>query len=93
MLYVHVICYLQSRTIGYIEQKMVMKESKSMFPVYKPPGPTDRSRGFHGLRAVHDQMTTADLASNEEADLALREAKACSGLQCLIGVALLGINN
>jgi len=36
-------------------------------------------------------MTIADLASNEEADLALREAQARSGFQGLISVALLGI--
>jgi hypothetical protein len=42
------------------------------------------------MRALHDHMTTADIANNEEADLALREAEACSGLQGLLGAALLG---
>jgi hypothetical protein len=32
------------------------------------------------MRALHDHMTPADIANNEEVDLALREAKACSGL-------------
>jgi hypothetical protein len=42
------------------------------------------------MRALHDHMTPADIANNEEADLALREAKARSRLQGLLGVALLG---
>jgi hypothetical protein len=35
-------------------------------------------------------MTPVDIANNEEADLALREAEARSGLQGLLGAALLG---
>ena len=33
------------------------------------------------MRALHDHMTPADIANNEEVDLALREAEACFGLQ------------
>ena len=40
------------------------------------------------MRALHDHMTPADIANNEEADLALREAEACSGLHGLLGAAL-----
>ena len=41
------------------------------------------------MRALHDHMTPVDIANNEEADLALREAEACSRLQGLLGAALL----
>ena len=51
-----------------------------MFPEYKPPGLTDRRRGGHTMRAPHDHMTPADIANNEEDDLALREAEAHFGL-------------
>jgi hypothetical protein len=45
------------------------------------------------MRALHDHMTPADIANNEEADLALWEAEARSGLQGLLGAALLGSDN
>ena len=48
-----------------------MRESKSMFPEYKPPGLTNKRRGERTMRALHDHMTPADIANNEEADLAL----------------------
>ena len=51
-----------------------------MFSEYKPPGPTNRRRGGRIMRAQHDHMTQADIANNEEVDLALREVEACSGL-------------
>jgi hypothetical protein len=38
-------------------------------------------------------MTPADIANNEEADLALREVEACSRLQGLLGAALLASNS
>jgi hypothetical protein len=41
------------------------------------------------MRALHDHMAPADIADNEEANLALREAEAHSGLQGLLGAALL----
>ena len=41
------------------------------------------------MRALHDHMTLANIANNEEAGLALREAEARSGLQGLLGAALL----
>ena len=66
---------------------------KSMFPEYKPPGPTDRHRGGCTLRALHDHMAPIDIANNEEADLALREAEAHFGLQGLLAAALLASNN
>jgi len=69
-----------AKTVGFPEQETVLKESKSMFPDYKPPGPTNRHRGGHTMRALHDHMTLADIAKNEEADLALREVEARSGL-------------
>ena len=50
---------------------MVLRESKNMFPEYKPPGPTDRCRGGRTMRALHDHMTLANIANNEEAGLAL----------------------
>jgi hypothetical protein len=59
---------------------MVLRESKSMFPDYKSPGPTDSCRGGRTMRALYDDMTPADIANNEDADLALRELEACSGL-------------
>ena len=62
---------------------------KSMFPEYKPPGSTDRCRGGCTMRALHDHMAPTDIANNEEADLALREVEARSGLQGLLGAALL----
>jgi hypothetical protein len=88
--YTHVICYLLAKTVGFPEQETVLRESKSMFPEYKPPGPTDRRRGGRTMRALHDHMTPADIANNEEADLALREAEAHSRLHGLLGAALLG---
>ena len=78
--YAHVTCYLLAKTVGFLEQEMVLRESKSMFPEYKPPGPTDRHRGGRTMRALHDHMTPADIANNEETDLALQEVEACSGL-------------
>jgi len=69
--YAHVICYLLAKTVGFLEQEMVLRESKNMFPEYKPPGPTNRRRGGRIMRAQHDHMTQADIANNEEADLAL----------------------
>ena len=51
-----------------------------MFPEYKPSSPTDRCRGGRTMRALHDHMTPADIANNEEADLALREVEAHSRL-------------
>ena len=41
------------------------------------------------MRALHDHMTPADIANNEEVDLSLREAEARSRLQGLLGAALL----
>jgi hypothetical protein len=38
-------------------------------------------------------MTPADIANNEEANLALREVEACSRLQGLLGAVLLASNN
>ena len=87
--YAHVICYLLAKTIGFPEQETVLRESKSMFLEYKTPGPTDRHRGGSTMRALHDHMTPANIDNNEEANLALREAEARSGLQGLLGVALL----
>ena len=51
-----------------------------MFPEYKPLGLTNRHRGGRTMRALHDHMTLANIANNEEADLALLEAEAHSGL-------------
>ena len=45
------------------------------------------------MRALHDHMMPADIANNEEADLALQEAEAHFGLQGLLGVALLASDN
>jgi hypothetical protein len=42
------------------------------------------------MRALHDHMTPVDMANNEEANLALRESEAHSGLQGLLGAAVLG---
>jgi len=78
--YAHVICYLLAKTVGFLEQETVLRESKSMFPEYKPPGLTDGRRGGRTMRALHDHMTPADIANNEETDLALQEVEACSGL-------------
>ena len=69
--YAHVIYYLLAKTVGFPELETVLRESKSMFLEYKPPGLTDRRRGGHTMRAPHDHMTPADIANNEEADLAL----------------------
>ena len=44
ILYAHVIYYLLAKTVGFLEQETVLRESKSMFPEYKPLGPTDRRR-------------------------------------------------
>ena len=64
-----------------------------MFPEYKPRGPIDRCKGGRTIRALHDHMTPANIANNEEANLALREIEACSGLQGLLGAALLASDN
>ena len=69
--YAHVICYLLAKTFGCPEQEAVLRESKSIFPKYKPPSPTDRHRGGRGMRALRDRMTPADVDRNEEANLAL----------------------
>ena len=45
------------------------------------------------MRALHDHMTPTDIANNEEADLALREAEAHSRFQGLLGAALLASDN
>jgi hypothetical protein len=78
--YAHVMCYLLAKTVGFLEQEMVLRESKSIFPDYKSLGLTDRHRGGSTMRALHDDMTPTDIANNEEADLALRELEARSGL-------------
>jgi hypothetical protein len=71
IMYAHVICYLLAKTIGFPEQETVLRESKSMLPEYKPPDSTDKRRGGRTMRALHDHMTPADIANNEEANLAL----------------------
>ena len=52
--YAHVIYYLLAKTIGFLEQEMVLRELKSMFPEYKPPDLTDRHRGGRTMRLLHD---------------------------------------
>ena len=68
---------------------MVLRELKSMFPEYKPPSLIDRCRGGLTMRALHDHMTPANIANNEEANLSWREVEACSRLQGLLSAALL----
>ena len=41
------------------------------------------------MRALHDHMTPANIANNEEANLSWREVEACSRLQGLLGAKLL----